>query len=524
MDDLHFVSPLPDYIHLKCPVCYDTLTKESHIVDCCGHHFCARCIRSLTFQTCPLCKSRFKSVEDKNHLRALKTARVFCSNRSEGCEWEGELSELVGHLSKNGEIIELDICQYVEVSCAYDCGARLTRLLLQEHMAETCTKRLFVCEHCHEYSSTWEDVTTVHYDTCDQVPVECPNKCGDTVPRGSVDEHQTTACPLQVVECSMSSISCDWQGPRRDLDSHVRNEVGHHLMLLVTAKNKEVADLNSKVQTLQLAVGNLQAKVNKLEKERSEQLEGKQLQLDIPNDCKSESDDNDSIINGLPPKKSVVIASTDSCDSDVPSISPLTPSTPFDVISSSCPEVIDAPLDVLNVATDDEAGSLPYDIVAESSLEPVRCAKPITMFHNFRVREFEQKRSDDATETSVFFTSNPGYRMALVIYPNGYGGCQGSHVSVFVQILHGPKDDQLVWPFYGSLMVRVSSPFAMVEEVERVIESKDSPNECFGRPSNWGDSNEKWGIEDFLCHTRIPYYTDDDGSMLFEVIRATIPE
>ena len=215
VDDLQFVSPLPDYIHLKCPVCFDTLTKESHLVDCCGHHFCTECIRSLTLQACPLCKSRFKSLPDKNHTRAVRTVRVFCSNRPEGCEWEGELSDLVGHLSIGDHGDEVHVCQYVEISCAYDCGARLTRLILKEHMAETCTKRPFVCEHCHEYSSTWEDVTTVHYNTCDQVPVECPNKCGDTVPRGSVDEHQTTVCPLQVVECSMSSISCDWQGPRR---------------------------------------------------------------------------------------------------------------------------------------------------------------------------------------------------------------------------------------------------------------------------------------------------------------------
>lgn len=43
-----------------------------------------------------------------------------------------------------------------------------------------------------------------------------------------------------------------------------------------------------------------------------------------------------------------------------------------------------------------------------------------------------------------FFTS--GYKMCLVIYANGNGGIKGTHISVYLQILHGPHDDQLDWP------------------------------------------------------------------------------
>ena len=305
----------------------------------------------------------------------------------------------------------------------------------------------------------------------------------------------------------------------------MRNEVGHHLMLLVTtqaakraslsadveAKNKEVADLNNKVQTLQLALDNLQAKVNKLEKERSEQLHVEDKQLEdkditsnikcVPLQNRTERYNFNSIVDG---------ESSDDCYS-------------FEDLN---PDMTSGILDMLTYDETDTCCSLPYDV--ESSPNPIRrikTSRSITMFCNFRVKAFKQKQLHNALVTSVpFFTSNPGYRMALVIYPNGHGSCQGSHVSVFVQILHGPKDDQLVWPFYGSVTVKVSSSFAMDSEHIQVIESEGLPVKCFRRPTNYGDRNKMWGIEDFLCHTHIPYYIEDDGSMLFQVTRVTIPK
>ena len=197
VDDLEFVSPPPEYIHLKCPVCFDILSREPHLVDCCGQHFCARCIRSLRDQgrrACPMCKSdRFESLLDKNQERVVRALRVYCSNKPEGCPWEGELRRLADHLSVEYDIEEgCNLCQYVEIQCIYKCGAKLRRLMLGEHMMSACPKRPFVCEHCHKYSSTWENVTTVHYRTCDQAPTERPdNKSGDTTARELVQNCTT---------------------------------------------------------------------------------------------------------------------------------------------------------------------------------------------------------------------------------------------------------------------------------------------------------------------------------------------
>ena len=43
--------------------------------------------------------------------------------------------------------------------------------------------------------------------------------------------------------------------------------------------------------------------------------------------------------------------------------------------------------------------------------------------------------------------------MRLVVYANGEGDAQGRYCSVFLQIMEGEFDDELVWPFRGSANV-----------------------------------------------------------------------
>ena len=50
-----------------------------------------------------------------------------------------------------------------------------------------------------------------------------------------------------------------------------------------------------------------------------------------------------------------------------------------------------------------------------------------------------------------FFTHPNGYRMSLSIYANGYGDGNGTHVSIFIKLLEGRHDNQLHWPFLGTV-------------------------------------------------------------------------
>ena len=46
-----------------------------------------------------------------------------------------------------------------------------------------------------------------------------------------------------------------------------------------------------------------------------------------------------------------------------------------------------------------------------------------------------------------FYTSESGYKMRVRLYPNGDGMGRGTHVSIFFQIMEGPYDGILEWPF-----------------------------------------------------------------------------
>ena len=59
--------------------------------------------------------------------------KVYCINKSIGCEWRHELRGLQTHLA--------DECVYVEQACRYRCGGRYQRRSLPEHELHKCSQR-----------------------------------------------------------------------------------------------------------------------------------------------------------------------------------------------------------------------------------------------------------------------------------------------------------------------------------------------------------------------------------------------
>ena len=68
---------------------------------------------------------------DKRTRGRVLGLRVRCSK--DGCDWEGELGDLVKHLSKK--------CLYVEEVCPHGCGQSFPRHLLQTHQQDECPQR-----------------------------------------------------------------------------------------------------------------------------------------------------------------------------------------------------------------------------------------------------------------------------------------------------------------------------------------------------------------------------------------------
>ena len=58
----------------------------------------------------------------------------------------------------------------------------------------------------------------------------------------------------------------------------------------------------------------------------------------------------------------------------------------------------------------------------------------------------ELKKSNTEWVSPPFYTHPHGYKVCLIVYPNGIESGSGSHMSVFVGLMKGNYDDQLKWP------------------------------------------------------------------------------
>ena len=65
----------------------------------------------------------------------------------------------------------------------------------------------------------------------------------------------------------------------------------------------------------------------------------------------------------------------------------------------------------------------------------------------------KKKRTNERFQSQPFYTHPNGYHMALIVYANGNGDGEDTHVSVFAIILIGEYDTELKWPFVGKVTV-----------------------------------------------------------------------
>ena len=78
----------------------------------------------------------------------------------------------------------------------------------------------------------------------------------------------------------------------------------------------------------------------------------------------------------------------------------------------------------------------------------------LTLIEIFKMPSFKEKKENNIEFFSdPFYTHPKGYKMVINIDANGYGDNKGTHVSVwaYLRIMRGEYDDQLEFPFKGSI-------------------------------------------------------------------------
>ena len=126
----------------------------------------------------------------------------------------------------------------------------------------------------------------------------------------------------------------------------------------------------------------------------------------------------------------------------------------------------------------------------------------------------KKKQKNKVWYSDPVYSHFGGYKMCLCVYANGVEEGKGTHVSVNICMMRGDNDDNLKWPFEGTVEVSLLNQLDYEEHLtDNIWESYyDIPESSSGRVTE-GERSVGWGDSQFVSHEDLDY--DDDANTPF---------
>ena len=163
----------------------------------------------------------------------------------------------------------------------------------------------------------------------------------------------------------------------------------------------------------------------------------------------------------------------------------------------------------------------------QQTLERITCTGKLPF--NVTMTEFKSKKKNDVVWYSPpFYTHTHGYRMFITVDANGNGDGKGTHLSVFACLMQGPCDDDLLWPFQGTITIQLLNQLEDGNHHTRTINFTGTADPTVINSATSGErAGTGFGIDTFLPHTQLnldskgncQYLKDDQ--LKFRVSKAT---
>ena len=131
-----------------------------------------------------------------------------------------------------------------------------------------------------------------------------------------------------------------------------------------------------------------------------------------------------------------------------------------------------------------------------------RCPFTFTIDY-FQSKFASSKTNNDIIYLDSFYYLN-GYRARLKVYLNGKNAMQGSHFSVYFQIMKGVFDETLEWPMVFGL-IKIALIINEKCKHKMAINCKDDKEDLktrFTKP--WRDEGESYGTVKYFAHRDLP--------------------
>ncbi len=131
-----------------------------------------------------------------------------------------------------------------------------------------------------------------------------------------------------------------------------------------------------------------------------------------------------------------------------------------------------------------------------------------------------QEKLDNNTQywfTGPVYSHFGGYKMCLNVVANGYADGEDTHVSVYIYLMRGDNDDNLKWPFQGTIKVSLLNQLEdgqhLTEELwsRETITSDHAGERVIGRDI----SSTGWGMgSQLISHDDLSYRDNDSQQFL----------
>ena len=238
-----------------------------------------------------------------------------------------------------------------------------------------------------------------------ETPVFCDKSIGRSICSAQV------ACPAN----ETFNATCPWSGQYKAVTKHLDDCIFIPGSARVTMQNAMLKAAEQKYEELKQEAASQSHRIQQESDQRYKAL--KQLSDQIYRKLAQKHDEMANLLKNLPPQLAGQSVN-------------ITRSAPAPATSAA--------------STIDEGRTLSFN---------GKLTWPITRFSS-KLNQAKQKRNCCLYSPS-FYTSESGYKVRVKLYPNGDGTGLGKYVSIYFQIMEGPYDGILEWPFNKKVSFRI---------------------------------------------------------------------
>ena len=424
------------------------------------------------------------------YQKKIRGLLAYCSMKERGCGWSGTLEQLDTHLDP-----DQDDCQYVDTKCPLDCQQAISKNKVEQHVAQHCAKRPYVCQHCN-FKATYEEVVDKHLPECKYVPLQCPNRCGVTFERDFMEDHMKM-CHLEDVECEFSGVGCDGRFRREDQEDHTRQNSQKHLTLtasLAVETREQLQEYREIEQNLKQKL-DVQEQKLKVQEQNLDELYQKVKEQDLK---LKEQDLNrkkqDQKLNEQDHKLKEQNQKLEEQDHKF--------------------KEQDHKLKEQDQKLEEQNDSIKQSLLIQQELgDKLKAlsdeteAKLSVFMRTFKMENFSKKKEKvtSAWYGPAMYTHVGGYKFCIAVDANGLGAGLGKAMAIQIYSLPGEFDGQLKWPVTAKFTLELVNQHGRCNVIAEGCDSWCKPNKsncitAFHRITVGGNYHfiEHYQLGDFL--------------------------